>query len=171
MSGTTCIVPQWPYCLTSDSESYQQPQSLKEEDSTDLENADAINEALQLIKDWNPTWNPDFFMVDFSEAEINAIERLFPSCLVYIWDFHRAHAWVRWINNSKKGINKDKKDNLLNSLRNLARTSTEGDFNLALRDLQDSELWRTNTRLQKWMNTTWLPERQVTSLDDVILGH
>ena len=44
-----------------------------------LENADAINEALQLIKDWNPTWNPDFFMVDFSEAEINAIERLFPS--------------------------------------------------------------------------------------------
>ena len=25
-----------PYCLTSDSESYQQPQSLKEEDSTDV---------------------------------------------------------------------------------------------------------------------------------------
>ena len=44
-----------------------------------LENADAINEALQLIKDWNPTRNPDFFMVDFSEAEINAIERLFSS--------------------------------------------------------------------------------------------
>ena len=37
-----------------------------------LENADAINEALQLIKDWNPTWDPDF-CVDFSEAEINAI--------------------------------------------------------------------------------------------------
>ena len=85
-----------------------------------------------------------------------------PGCLVYICDFHREQAWVRWINNSKNGINKDKKDNLLNSLRNLARTSTEGDFNLALRDLQDSELWRTNTRLQKWMNTTWLPKRQAS---------
>lgn len=85
-----------------------------------------------------------------------------PGCLVYICDFHLEQAWVRWINNSKNGINKDKKDNLLNSLRNLARTSTEGDFNLALRDLQDSELWRTNTRLQKWMNTTWLPERQAS---------
>ena len=85
-----------------------------------------------------------------------------PGCLVYICDFHREQAWVQWINNSKNGINKDKKDNLLNSLRNLARTSTEGDFNLALRDLQDSELWRTNTRLQKWMNTTWLPERQTS---------
>ena len=88
--------------------------------------------------------------------------RTVPGCLVYICDFHREQAWVRWINNSKNGINKDKKDNLLNSLRNLARTSTEGDFNLALRDLQDSELWRTNTRLQKWMNTTWLPERQAS---------
>lgn len=85
-----------------------------------------------------------------------------PGCLVYICDFHREQAWVRWINNSKNGINKDKKDNLLNSLPNLARTSTEGDFNLALRDLQDSELWRTNTRLQKWMNTTWLPKRQAS---------
>ena len=50
-----------------------------------LENADAINEALLLIKDWNPTWNPDFFMVDFSEVEINAIERLFPSKHVNIY--------------------------------------------------------------------------------------
>ena len=85
-----------------------------------------------------------------------------PGCLVYICDFHQEQAWVRWINNSKNGINKDKKDNLLNSLQNLARTSTEGDFHLALRDLQDSELWTTNTRLQKWMNTTWLPERQAS---------
>ena len=85
-----------------------------------------------------------------------------PGCVVYICDFHREQAWVWWINNSKNGINKDKKDNLLNSLRNLTRTSTERDFNLVLRDPQHSELWRTNTILQKWMNTTWLPERQAS---------
>ena len=88
--------------------------------------------------------------------------RTVPGCLVYICDFHREQAWAQWINNSKNSINIEKKDNLLNSLRNLAKTSTEGDFNLALRDLQDSELWRTNTRLQKWMNTTWLPKRQAS---------
>lgn len=43
-----------------------------------LENASAIWEALNVVHDWNPTWNPGFFMVDFCEAEINAIERLFP---------------------------------------------------------------------------------------------
>jgi hypothetical protein len=42
------------------------------------ENADSIWEALHILRDWNPTWSPDFFMVDFCEAEINAIERLFP---------------------------------------------------------------------------------------------
>lgn len=42
------------------------------------ENADSIWEALHILQDWNPTWSPDFFMVDFCEAEINAIERLFP---------------------------------------------------------------------------------------------
>ena len=42
------------------------------------ENADFIWEALHILQGWNPNWNPDFFMVDFCEAEINAIERTFP---------------------------------------------------------------------------------------------
>ena len=45
---------------------------------TQQENADSIWEALRILQGWNPTWNPDFFMVDFCEAEINAIERTFP---------------------------------------------------------------------------------------------
>ena len=42
------------------------------------ENTDSIWEALRILSNWNPTWSPGFFMVDFCEAEINAIERLFP---------------------------------------------------------------------------------------------
>ena len=45
---------------------------------TQQENAGSIWEALRILQGWNPTWNPDFFMVDFCEAEINAIERTFP---------------------------------------------------------------------------------------------
>ena len=40
------------------------------------ENSNAIWQALQVIRDWNPNWNPKFFTVDFCEAEIHAIERL-----------------------------------------------------------------------------------------------
>ena len=42
------------------------------------ETSDSIYEALSIIKSWNPTWNPSYFMVDFSEEEMSAIGKLFP---------------------------------------------------------------------------------------------
>ena len=37
-----------------------------------------INEALYIVKKWNPDWNPTFFMCDYSEAEITSLETFFP---------------------------------------------------------------------------------------------
>ncbi len=34
------------------------------------ETAEQIREALQILSSWNPTWQPPYFMVDYSEAEI-----------------------------------------------------------------------------------------------------
>ena len=46
------------------------------------ETSDAIAEALGIIKTWNATWNPGYFMVDCSEEKMSAITRLFPGvCL------------------------------------------------------------------------------------------
>lgn len=42
------------------------------------ETADAIFEALMVLKSWNPRWKPSCFMVDYSDKEISAIERLYP---------------------------------------------------------------------------------------------
>ena len=36
-----------------------------------------ISEALAVLKSWNPTWNPSFFKIDYSEAELSAIEEVF----------------------------------------------------------------------------------------------
>ena len=36
-----------------------------------------ISEALAVLKSWNPTWNPSFFIIDYSEAELSAIEEVF----------------------------------------------------------------------------------------------
>lgn len=38
----------------------------------------AIAEALQVIRGWNNEWNPAYFMVDYSEEEMSAINRVFP---------------------------------------------------------------------------------------------
>ena len=42
------------------------------------ETGDAIFEALMVLKSWNPKWKPSCFMVDYSEEEMSAIERLYP---------------------------------------------------------------------------------------------
>ena len=41
------------------------------------ETAQAIKEALEVVKSWNPSWLPKHFMVDFALEEINAVEELF----------------------------------------------------------------------------------------------
>lgn len=57
------------------------------------ETKEAVSEALQMLKDWNEGWSPGHFMVDFSTAEINAVESVFtgqhelvcfPSMLAFI---------------------------------------------------------------------------------------
>ena len=42
------------------------------------EDTHSISEALELLKHWNPDWQPRHWMVDFCEAEINALESVFP---------------------------------------------------------------------------------------------
>lgn len=80
---------------------------------------------------------------------------------MYICDFHREHAWVRWVNNSKNGVDKESKDSLLTSLRAMARAATEEHFQSALTNLQMGEMWSANEKLQNWMISTWLPEKKV----------
>ena len=38
----------------------------------------SIQEALEIFRDWNDSWKPRFFMTDFCQEEINAIEGTFP---------------------------------------------------------------------------------------------
>ena len=37
-----------------------------------------------ILKSWHPSWDPKYFMVDYSTAEISAIESEFPNVAVYI---------------------------------------------------------------------------------------
>ena len=68
------------------------------------ESAEQISEALSVIKSWNPTWNPSFFMMDYSDAEMAAVQNLFTSTQIFVCDFHREQAWERWVKDKKHGL-------------------------------------------------------------------
>lgn len=88
------------------------------------ETSEHIEEALTILRSWNPSWSPTYFMSDYSEAEILAIESAFPSTKVYLCDLHREQCWERWTKDHKHGLMTDESDALLDLLRNCALFST-----------------------------------------------
>ena len=81
------------------------------------ESAHNIEEALQKLKSWNLDWNPRFFMSDYSEAELAAVQAVFPSTKVYLCDFHQEQAWVQSCRDHKYGLTQAEADIFIEQLR------------------------------------------------------
>ena len=63
----------------------------------EVETGSAISEAMGIMSQWNPDWSPSYWMVDYSEAEYQALKSTFPQARIYLCAFHREQAWVRWV--------------------------------------------------------------------------
>lgn len=131
------------------------------------ESAQEICEALKVLSDWNPQWKPAFFMTDYCEAEISAIESVFPECKVYLCDFHREQSWERWIKDGKHGLAKEDQPVLLGLLRccAFAEPSAEPDFEKNYKrevdNLKRTKIWKENEQLRNWLETKWFSIPQV----------
>ena len=121
-----------------------------------------IEKALSIIHEWNSDWVPQYFMSDFDEKEIHAIESAFKSsnAFVYLCDFHREQAWTRWVSKTENGVSSVKEE-VLCRLRRIAMASNERRFKEAVNELKQSSVWQNHTKLQIWLDTVWLPEHKV----------
>ena len=59
-------------------------------------------------------------MMDCSDAEQLAINMVFPKCIVYLCDFHREQAWIRWARDRNHNLSKDDEETLFFLLRECA---------------------------------------------------
>ena len=120
------------------------------------EDNECIAEALNIIKSWNPTWKPKYFMVDYSMAEINAIESEFPDVAVYICDFHREQAWQRWVKAGKNGLTVGEQKMFLELMQAIARARSETSYKKAVESLRKSTLYLGNPKVQEYCGKVWL---------------
>ncbi|XP_065224452.1 uncharacterized protein LOC135848469 [Planococcus citri] len=119
------------------------------------ETADKIEEALRIFKSWNSSWNPQYFVVDFSEAEINALKAVF-GCYVYLCDFHWEQAWGRWV---KKRENLDfvaDEKKILEIFRWIANSRSEVQFEDNIESLTSNEVYLRNPKASRYFENTWL---------------
>ena len=131
------------------------------------ESASSIREALDILKQWNPTRNPPVILCDYSEAEISAIKSAFTSTSVYLCDFHREQAWTRWVSNSQHGLTKSDAEILL-TLRQCTWASSsevgQGDANYReqVNILKASHARKNNARVRSWLSSAWLKVPEVS---------
>ncbi len=137
------------------------------------ESAKDIEEALKVLISWNPEWNPNYFMTDFFEAEILALETCFPNTNAYLCDFHREQAWERWVKDGSHGLNSAEQDWLLNQLRACAwapsadpeeSLPSDHHYQEVAATLQSSDLWENNQQVFTWLMNTWLSMPKVRGL-------
>lgn len=139
------------------------------------ESVEAIVEPLKILQEWNPTWKPQYFMTDYSDAEIAALEEVFQNVVVYICDFHREQAWTRWARERKHGLSRCDGDLLLELLRDCAwapsgeKDAVDYHYQQALKRLHSSLIWKNNLNVQQWLNSNWLRIPQVCICFDMYI--
>ncbi|XP_053373995.1 uncharacterized protein LOC128546738 [Mercenaria mercenaria] len=118
-----------------------------------------VEEALGMIKSWNPTWSPRYFLMDYILREIGALENTFKGVQVFLCQFHIIQAWKNWLS-SNKDLSKDQKETLLETLRAICNSSSEETYSEQVSTLKDTELYRNNKRLRGWLEARWFPEHK-----------
>ena len=132
------------------------------------ESASSIGEALDILKQWNPRWNPPVILCDYSEAEISAIKSAFTYTSVYLCDFHREQAWTRWVSNSQHGLTKSDAEIFLSLLRQCAWASSsevgQGDANYIeqVNILKALHVCKNNACVRSWLSSAWLKVPEVS---------
>eukprot|EP00795_Rhopilema_esculentum_P008951 gene8951-16584_t len=128
---------------------------------TENEDTDSITEALEVIKKWNPNFEPSYFMTDYSHEEITAIESVFQGCRVFLCDFHREQAWDRWLSKASNGCREIKTD-VLALLRRVARSTSVTASDIAIKQLKESRLWKdkANSKLAAYIEQYWLTVKE-----------
>lgn len=126
------------------------------------EDTDSIAEALEKIKEHISEHGIDIknFMVDFSTAEINALHTVFPDATVYLCDFHRKQAWLRWLRTKDNGV-ADHKASLLHYMDCVADSYTLEQYEKNLQKLRSLSVWKREKKLRDYFEKKWLPYRKV----------
>lgn len=121
------------------------------------ESTSLIEEALNVFKKWLPDWQPEFWMTDFSEMEIGAIENTFQGSTVYLCSFHREQAWLRWVRKSGNVVT-GHAEVILNIWRTIAASSDISEYESNVQKMNTSNIMQDNPKAVQYFCSQWLPE-------------
>lgn len=127
-----------------------------------IENSSSIAEAQSMFKTWSSAeWSPRYFVVDFSKAQMNAIQKVFQFVAIHICDFQREQSQIRWFKKKQNIGDLKVAQILLKYFRNIASSRTETEFLVNTQKMYESEEeWKMNKKVQQYYWVTWYPHKE-----------
>ncbi len=92
-------------------------------------------------------------MIDYSTAEIGAIEEEFPTTSIYICDFHRIQAMQRWARARKNNRTSEEQDKFLQQMKKISCADGESQFQAQVNILKNLKLYE---KVKDYVENTWL---------------
>nr|XP_054758565.1 uncharacterized protein LOC129264676 [Lytechinus pictus] len=118
--------------------------------------AEDIAEALSVFRRWNPDWNPEGFMVDYFDPEIEATETVFPGCTA-LFCYHRCETlWQDWLRDSSGMSDGLVRARMIKTLRRIAMATTMREQECGLKGLKTMNVWKENEAVSTWFSMFWL---------------
>ena len=76
---------------------------------------------------------------------------------MFLCDFHREQAWLRWLSSVSNGM-RDNKELVLPMLRKIASSESKEDYLKNVGELKSSDLWNNEKAkpFRDWIEKTWL---------------
>ncbi|XP_030835422.1 uncharacterized protein LOC579416 [Strongylocentrotus purpuratus] len=127
----------------------------------DAGTTEAVEEGFMVMKEWNPDWTPEFFVMDHKLEMMEMVKRVFPGSDVFVSDFHREKLWKDWFAQQEPDMDQSLIDKTLELIRKMARAPTREQYEVALKALQGCEGWISSVKLQSWFATVWDAESWV----------
>lgn len=82
-----------------------------------------------------------------------------PDTTIFLCDFHRAQAWLRWLRATKHGC-AHRANELLGILRNIADSMTLRDYHRHVEYLKGRTIYQQNKKLRDYF-TIWEVQKEV----------
>ena len=120
------------------------------------ETTEAVAEALGVLKDWNEDVAPRYGMTDYAWEEINALNQVWPDMKVFLCDFHREQAWVRWCR-VRSNVGQMSEDDVKARFRAIARAQSQQELDEAYMQLSELEHY-AGSAVQRYFDRIWWPE-------------
>ncbi|XP_072027124.1 uncharacterized protein [Amphiura filiformis] len=117
-----------------------------------------LKQALAFLREVNPGWNPQCFMMHNTQQDIDVVQQVFPDAEIHIFDNCLQNSMKKWLGRNCK--DESDMERVYQLIQATAMSRTEEESNQAWEKVTQLGLWRFNASFRYYMTHTWMQSKK-----------